>query len=71
MIKAHIKNPFNGKYGWFSFPLYFGKLYSIGILDYDQVFYVVEIEGTDEFFPGDYTLSDLDLLNRIAGGDLA
>lgn len=67
MIHALIKNESTGKSAWFGFPLYFGKLSKIGHSgDYNDMVHVQEVEGTNLFGPGYYTLYELEALNNIA-----
>lgn len=67
MIKALIKNPNTSQSQWFEFPLYFGKLIEIGCSgNYNNTVEIVQIEGTNKFCVGYYTLTELEKLNQIA-----
>ena len=64
-----IKNPNNGRQAWFSLPLYFGKLYVIGLSgSYDEQIEIVDYEGTSFIGYGLFSVADLEQLNRQEEG---
>ena len=64
-----IKNPKNGRQAWFSLPLYFGKLFVIGLSgSYDDQIEIVDYEGTSFIGYGLFTVADLEQLNRQVEG---
>lgn len=66
MILAKIKNESKGRSAWFGFPLFFGQLYKIEHSgDYSEMVHVLDVEGTDLFGPGYYTLYELEAINKI------
>ncbi|MGT2888377.1 hypothetical protein N1495_01325 [Streptococcus didelphis] len=67
MLRAYIINPKNNKGGWFTFPLYFGKLTRIGHTgNYNDYVEIRNVEGFDNISLGLYDLEDLEKLNRLA-----
>lgn len=67
--KVLIKNPKNGRQAWFSLPLYFGKLYGIGLSgSYDDQIEIVDYEGTAFIGYGLFNVADLEQLNRQVEG---
>ena len=64
-----IKNPKNGRQGWFSLPLYFGKLSVIGLsCSYDDQIEIVDYEGTSFIGYGLFSVADLEQLNKQVEG---
>ena len=64
-----IKNPNNGRQAWFSLPLYFGRLCSIGLIgSYDETIEIVDYEGSAFIGYGLFTVADLEQLNRQIEG---
>ena len=64
-----IKNPNNGRQAWFSLPLYFGRLSSIGLIgSYDETIEIVDYEGSGFIGYGLFTVADLEQLNRQIEG---
>ena len=63
--KVLIKNPKNGRQAWFSLPLYFGRLSSIGLIgSYDETIEIVDYEGSAFIGYGLFIVADLEQLNR-------
>ena len=67
--KVLIKNPKNVRQAWFSLPLYFGRLYHIGLNgSYDEQIEIVDYEGSAFIGYGLFSVADLEQLNRQVEG---
>ena len=67
--KVLIKNPKNGRQAWFSLPLYFGRLSSVGLTgSYDETIEIVDYEGSGFIGYGLFSVADLEQLNRQVEG---